>query len=161
MPTDVVELLGQNMCDLDREVVCVINLRTDGIPLNCNFVSMGAVDECMAHPREIYKSAILSNATSIILLHNHPSGKLSPSKWDTMITDRMLKIGELIGIPLRDHIIVGGDNLEYFSFKEKGLMEYSHVKLEDDYQNLERERFAVAEESADEAAAPVRRKRSR
>ena len=71
MPTDVVELLGQNMCDLDREVVCVINLRTDGIPLNCNFVSMGAVDECMAHPREIYKSAILSNATSIILLHNH------------------------------------------------------------------------------------------
>ena len=103
MPMDVVELLGQNMCDLDREVVCVINLRTDGIPLNCNFVSMGAVDECMAHPREIYKSAILSNATSIILLHNHPSGKLSPSKWDTMITDRMLKIGELIGIPLRDH----------------------------------------------------------
>ena len=93
--------------------------------------------------------------------HFHPSGKLSPSKWDTMITDRMLKIGELIGIPLRDHIIVGGDNLEYFSFKEKGLMEYSHVKLEDDYQNLERERFAVAEESADEAAAPVRRKRSR
>ena len=103
MPMDVVELLGQNMCDLDREVVCVINMRTDGIPLNCNFVSMGAVDECMAHPREIYKSAILSNATSMILLHNHPSGKLSPSKWDTMITDRMLKIGELIGIPLRDH----------------------------------------------------------
>ena len=93
--------------------------------------------------------------------HFHPSGKLSPSKWDTMITDRMLKIGELIGIPLRDHIIVGGDNLEYFSFKEKGLMEYSHVKLEDDYQNLERERFAVAEESAVEAAASVRRKRSR
>ena len=116
MPIDVVELLGEHMCELDREVVCVINLRSDGTPVNCNFVSMGAVDECVAHPREILKSCILSNAASMIMLHNHPSGKLNPSKWDTMITDRMLKVGELIGIPLRDHIIVGGDNHSYFSF---------------------------------------------
>ena len=161
MPMDVVELLGQNMCELDREVVCVINLRSDGIPVNCNFVSMGAVDECVAHPREILKSAILSNANSIILLHNHPSGNLSPSKWDSMITDRMLKVGELIGIPLRDHIIVGGDNRSYFSFREKGLMEFEHAKLEENYQNIDRDRFAVAEQSADEAITPVRRKRSR
>ena len=160
MPMDVVELLGQNMCELDREVVCVINLRSDGIPVNCNFVSMGAVDECVAHPREILKSAILSNANSMILLHNHPSGNLSPSKWDSMITDRMLKVGELIGIPLRDHIIVGGDNRSYFSFREKGL-EFEHAKLEENYQNIDRDRFAVAEQSADEAITPVRRKRSR
>ena len=160
-PMDVVELLGQNMCELDREVVCVINLRTDGTPVNCNFVSVGAVDECVAHPREILKSAILSNAAFMILLHNHPSGKLSPNKWDTMITDRMLKVGELIGIPLRDHIIVGGDNRQFFSFQEKGLMEYSHVQLEENYQNLDRERFAVAEESTAETVTPIRRKRSR
>lgn len=74
-----------------------------------------------------------------------------------MITDRMLKVCELVGIPLRDHIIVGGDNHSYFSFKEKGLMEFEHVKLEEDYQKIDRERFAVAEE----AAMPVRRKKSR
>lgn len=71
MPIDVVELLGEHMCELDREVVCVINLRSDGTPVNCNFVSMGAVDECVAHPREILKSCILSNAASMIMLHNH------------------------------------------------------------------------------------------
>lgn len=161
MPMDAVELLGEQMCELDREVVCVINLRSDGTPVNCNFVSMGAVDECVAHPREILKSCILSNAASMIMLHNHPSGRLNPSKWDTMITDRMLKVCELVGIPLRDHIIVGGDNHSYFSFKEKGLMEFEHVKLEEDYQKIDRERFAVAEESVEEAAMPVRRKKSR
>lgn len=93
--------------------------------------------------------------------HFHPSGKLNPSKWDTMITDRMLKVGELIGIPLRDHIIVGGDNHSYFSFREKGLMEFEHVKLEEDYLKIDKERFAVAEAGAEEMAAPVRRKRSR
>lgn len=161
MPIDVVELLGEHMCELDREVVCVINLRSDGTPVNCNFVSMGAVDECVAHPREILKSCILTNAASMIMLHNHPSGKLNPSKWDTMITDRMLKVGELIGIPLRDHIIVGGDNHSYFSFREKGLMEFEHVKLEEDYLKIEKERFAVAEAGAEEIAAPIRRKRGR
>jgi len=160
-PMDVVELLGEKMCELDREVVCVINLRSDGTPVNCNFVSMGAVDECVAHPREIMKSCVLSNAAAMIMIHNHPSGRLSPSKWDTMITDRMLKVGELIGIPLRDHIIVGGNNQTYFSFKEKGLMEFEHVKLEDDYLKIDRERFAVAEAPVEEVAAPVRKKRSR
>lgn len=71
------------------------------------------------------------------------------------------EITELIGIPLRDHIIVGGDNHSYFSFREKGLMEFEHVKLEEDYLKIDKERFAVAEAGAEEMAAPVRRKRSR
>ena len=82
-PMDAVRLLGKELCELDREVICIVNLRTDGIPLNCNFVSMGVVDQSIAHPREIFKSSILSNATSMILIHNHPSGNLEPSKWDT------------------------------------------------------------------------------
>ena len=102
-PEDAVELIGEYLCGLDREVLCVVNLRTDGKPASCNFVSMGAVNECIAHPREIFKSAILSNATSMILLHSHPSGNLKPSKEDTVITDRMLKLSELLGIPLVDH----------------------------------------------------------
>ena len=135
-PEDAVELIGEYLCGLDREVLCVVNLRTDGKPASCNFVSMGAVNECIAHPREIFKSAILSNATSMILLHSHPSGNLKPSKEDTVITDRMLKLSELLGIPLVDHIIVGGKNDSYFSFKEKNILEYEHNSLETDYNNL-------------------------
>lgn len=144
-PIDAVEMLGKEMSELDREVLCVLNLRTNGVPVNCNFVSMGAVDSAFAHPREIYKSSILSNASAMILLHNHPSGNLNPSKWDTMITDRLLKLGDLIGIPLLDHIIVGGDNLSYFSFKEKGILEFDQTIYEDDYMKLDSNCF-VAEE---------------
>ncbi len=147
-PEDAVELLGKYMCELDREVLCMINLRTDGMPINCNFVSMGAVNESIAHPREIFKSAILSNATSMIIIHNHPSGKLEPSKNDTMTTDRILKLCELMGIPLVDHIIVGGDNQSYFSFKEKDILNFDHSRLETDYKKIEYQRYAVTEPSA-------------
>ena len=170
-PEDAVELLGEYLCGLDREVLCVVNLRTDGKPASCNFVSMGAVNECIAHPREIFKSAILSNATSMILLHSHPSGNLKPSKEDTVITDRMLKLSELLGIPLVDHIIVGGKNDSYFSFKEKNILEYEHNRLETDYNNLVFPTARVAEvNSMEEDIVPkeepqeevqVRRRRGR
>lgn len=170
-PEDAVELLGEYLCGLDREVLCVVNLRTDGKPASCNFVSMGAVNECIAHPREIFKSAILSNATSMILLHSHPSGNLKPSKEDIVITDRMLKLSELLGIPLVDHIIVGGKNDSYFSFKEKNILEYEHNRLETDYNNLVFPTARVAEvDSMEEDIVPkeepqeevqVRRRRGR
>ena len=170
-PEDAVELIGEYLCGLDREVLCVVNLRTDGKPASCNFVSMGAVNECIAHPREIFKSAILSNATSMILLHSHPSGNLKPSKEDTVITDRMLKLSELLGIPLVDHIIVGGKNDSYFSFKEKNILEYEHNRLETDYNNLVFPTARVAEvNSMEEDVVPkeepqeevqVRRRRGR
>lgn len=160
-PMDAVELLGERLCKLDREVVCVINLRTDGVPLNCNFISVGSVDESIAHPRELFKSSILSNAKNIIIIHNHPSGQLQPSKWDTMMTDRMLKLGDLLGIPVVDHIIVGGDNRSYFSFMEKKMMDFKHNLYETDYTKLETERFAVAESTPDEAVVTPRRKKSR
>ncbi len=154
-PIDAVKLLGQEMCTLDREVVCIINLRSDNRPVCCNFVSMGTVNESVAHPREILKSAILSNATAIMLIHNHPSGNLTPSKDDTMITDRMLKLGELIGIPILDHIIVGGDNQSYFSFREKGLMKFEHNQIVEDYEKLQFDMPHVAED------IPARRRKGR
>jgi len=88
-PKDAIELLGKHLCDMDREVLCIINMKSSGIPINCNFISMGAVDQTLAHPREIFKSCVLSNAASVLLLHNHPSGRLQPSKEDCMLTDRM------------------------------------------------------------------------
>lgn len=160
-PSDAVQLLGEHMCSLDREVLCVINLRSDGKPVCCNFVSMGAVNESVAHPREILKSAILSNAASMIMIHNHPSGNLTPSKADTIVTARMLKTCELIGIPLIDHIIVGGNNEQYFSFHEKEMLDFEHNKFESNYENLTFPMQNVAEDCAALTEAVPRKRRGR
>ncbi len=68
--------------------------------------------------------------------HFHPSGNLMPSKEDTKVTDRMNSVCELLGIPLVDHIIVGGDNTQYFSFKEKGFLDTPTIALNTDYHNI-------------------------
>jgi len=135
-PEDAVDVVGKFLCGMDREVVCVVNLKGDNTPINFHIASIGTVNQAMAHPRELFKASILSNAVNIILLHCHPSGNLHPSKEDTMLTDRMIKLSELIGIPLLDHIIVGGDNREYFSFKEKGLMKNPSIVLNTNYETL-------------------------
>ena len=144
-PAEAVAVLGESMCELDREVVCVINLRTDLKPINVHFASMGALNEAMVHPRELLKASILSNAASIMLVHCHPSGNLCPSKSDTMMTDRMNTICEMMGIPLIDHIIVGGNNREYFSFKEKGLIKNPNISLAQDYKTFDLQSPLVAE----------------
>ena len=79
-------------------------------------------------------------------MHNHPSGNLNPSKEDTMITDRMATVCELLGVPLVDHVIVGGDNKTYFSFREKGILPMKKVKLESDYKKINLDAPIVAEE---------------
>ncbi len=162
-PEDAVKVLGKYLCQMDREVICVINLRTDGCPINCSVCSMGAIDQAVTHPREILKTAILSNATSMVLMHNHPSSNLTPSKDDTMLTDRLVTVCEIIGIPLVDHIIVGGDNSEYFSFREKGVLPMKALKLKGDFKELEMEGVHVAEdhvssENTDIAEARPRRR---
>lgn len=144
-PEEVVSVLGKYMCEFDREVVCVINLKSDLKPINVHFASMGALNEAMAHPRELLKASILSNAASIMLVHCHPSGNLLPSKSDTMMTDRMNTICEMMGMPLLDHIIVGGDNKEYFSFKERNLMKQPNITLATDYKTLDMRSQLVAE----------------
>lgn len=145
-PEDAIAVVGEVLSEMDREVVCVINLKADGTPINCNFVSMGAVNQAMAEPREIFKSAILSNAVSMIMVHNHPSGNLEPSRADTVMTDRILKLSHMAGIPLIDHVIVGGDNTKYFSFKEKDMMKIPDVVLTQDYRYLDFEDKAMVAE---------------
>ena len=127
-------------------VVCVVNLRSDLKPINVHFASVGSLNEAMAHPRELFKSSILSNAASMMLIHCHPSGNVFPSKADTMMTDRMNKLCELMGIPLIDHIIVGGDNREFFSFREKGMIDNPKITLSTDYRTLDIKSPLVAEQ---------------
>ena len=145
-PADIAAVMGDCMCQFDREVVCVVNLRSDLKPINVHFASVGSLNEAMAHPRELFKSSILSNAASMMLIHCHPSGNVFPSKADTMMTDRMNKLCELMGIPLIDHIIVGGDNREFFSFREKGMFDNPKITLSTDYRTLDIKSPLVAEQ---------------
>lgn len=144
-PYEAAATIGELLCEMDREVVCVVNLQSDLKPINVTFASIGALNEALVHPREILKASILSNAASIMLIHSHPSGNLFPSKEDTMITDRMNSVCEMVGIRLVDHLIVGGDNKEFFSFKEKGLMDNPKISYTSDYRNFSFTNSFVAE----------------
>ena len=144
-PEIAVNVIGNMLCEMDREMVCVVNLKSDNTPINCSIVSIGAINQTIAHPRELLKASILSNATNIILLHNHPSGSLKASKEDTMLTDRMIQVCSLLGIGLLDHIIVAGDNEKYFSFKEKGIMRNPVKSYQTDYKELKFDEGIVAE----------------
>lgn len=121
-PQAAVDLLGDKLSEMDREVVCVINMNTKHQVINCHIVSMGALNYTVVSPRELFKASILSNADSIILLHNHPSGDLEPSKNDILLTNRIDEVADLIGIPLLDHIIVGWNNPIFYSFRSSGLL---------------------------------------
>jgi len=83
-------------------------------------VAIGSLNQCVVHPREIMKAALLSSAAGIILIHNHPTGDPSPSAEDINITNRLKEVGGVIGIPILDHIIIG--NGQYVSFTERGLL---------------------------------------
>ena len=135
-PDAVVKALAKEMSDYDREVIGVINFNAKMQPINVNFVSAGTLNYSVAHPREILKSAILSNASSMMMIHNHPSQDTTPSEADVMITDRMSQLCELAGIPLVDHIIVGGNGKEYFSFTEKKAMPVADAHYEKNYMNI-------------------------
>ena len=137
-PEAAIQVMGDVFKELDREVVGVINLKADGTPINCHIASVGSLNHSLVEPREMLKASILSNACEIIMIHNHPSGDLFPSKEDIAITDRMTKVCRLIGIPLLDHVIVGGDNKAYFSFNEKGMVRYEKAeRYADDISRIE------------------------
>ena len=122
-PNDVALAASRLLEDFDREMVAIFNLRSDGKPLNCHIAAVGTVDSCIAHPRELLKSTILANASSIILAHNHPSGSLSPSDHDIHMTMKIAKLCTLLEIRLLDHVIVGGRQGSFLSMFEQGILE--------------------------------------
>ena len=120
-PEAAVKVIADMLRQYDREAFCIVNLRNDLSPINMNIVSTGTLNASLAHPREILKSAVLSNASATMLFHNHPSGNLMPSREDTEITDRMSKLFAMAEMPLLDHIIIGNGD-QYYSFKENSVM---------------------------------------
>ncbi|MGN0152299.1 MAG: JAB domain-containing protein [Wujia sp.] len=121
-PQDAVCVLRDIMQDLDREIGCVINLKSDGTPINCSIISQGTIDYAIMHPREILKTAILSNAAGIIMMHNHLGGSVLPSQQDISITNRMVNVCELMKIPLYDHVITCADSNDVYSFCDRQIM---------------------------------------
>lgn len=146
-PEAAVKVMADMLKDYDREVVAIMNLQTDGKPINMNVVSMGALDQSIAHPREILKSTILSNASAIMLVHNHPSNKLQPSIDDIATTARVKQLCDLIGVKFLDHIIVGPGR-DYYSFHQKQQIPLSSLKLTNNLEDIELEGFRVAENTA-------------
>lgn len=146
-PEAAVKVMADMLKDYDREVVAIVNLQTDGKPINMNVVSMGTLDQSIAHPREILKSTILSNASAIMLVHNHPSNKLQPSMDDIATTARVKQLCDLIGVKFLDHIIVGPGR-DYYSFHQKQQIPLSSLKLTNNLEDIELEGFRVAENTA-------------
>ena len=120
-PEAAVKVIADMLRQYDREAFCIVNLRNDLSPINMNIVSTGTLNASLAHPREILKSAVLSNASATMLFHNHPSGNLTPSQEDIEITDRINKLFAMAEMPLLDHIIIGNGD-QYYSFKENSVM---------------------------------------
>lgn len=115
------KVLFQNLLeDKDKEHFLVACLNTKNEVNSVEIVSIGSLNASIVHPREVFKSAILSNAASILVCHNHPSGHVHPSKEDISITERLREAGMILGIPVIDHIILGENST--YSFKEEGKL---------------------------------------
>lgn len=119
-PEDAVGLVRDFLEDADRETIILICLNRKGEPTALHTVSIGTLSSSLVHPREVFKAAILSNSASIILVHNHPSGDPSPSQEDIDISHRIKSAGELLGIELLDHLIIGCQR--HCSLKQSGQL---------------------------------------
>ncbi|WP_195514042.1 JAB domain-containing protein [Turicibacter sanguinis] len=119
-PNDAYEMIKEQLEGLDREQFIIACLNTKNEPTNISVVSVGTLNKAIVHPREVFKTAILSNAASIMAFHNHPSGDTEPSQQDIQLTNRLYEAGELLGIKLLDHLIIGDGT--FTSLKEKGYL---------------------------------------
>jgi DNA repair protein RadC len=119
-PEDVKNRYGSQLRDLKQEVFMVISLSSSNKVIRDRIITRGLLNSSLTHPREVFREAILENAASVILLHNHPSGNLEPSREDIAITKQIVEAGKIIGISVHDHIIISGNG--HTSMMERGLM---------------------------------------
>ncbi len=117
-PEDAYHILKKFAGDSDREQMIMIALNTKNEPTHIQTISIGSLNASVVHPREVFKTAILSNSANIILGHNHPSGNTEPSYEDINITRQLTQAGDLLGITVLDHIIF--TDSEFISLKESG-----------------------------------------
>ncbi len=119
---DASMILHTYLADVDREHFVVLLLDQKNKVLGIHTVSIGSLTASVVHPRETFKIAILANCAHIVLGHNHPSGDPQPSREDRTLTARLVEAGKLLGISVRDHIVIGDGTGKYFSFADEGLL---------------------------------------
>jgi DNA repair protein RadC len=118
-PADVDGLLRGRIANQDRENFVAVLLNTKNEVIESPTISVGTLSSSLVHPREVFKPAIRASAASVVLSHNHPSGKVEPSREDREVTKRLVEAAEIIGIEVLDHVIIGE---EHFSMKEHGML---------------------------------------
>jgi DNA repair protein RadC len=123
----------ENLWESDKERFYSLHLDSANNVIGAELVSQGSLNTTPIHPREVFKSAILSSANSLIFVHSHPSGDPTPSKEDWCVTDRLKEVGRLLGIDVLDHLIIGFD--DYYSFTDgfarakRGCANYAEVRV--------------------------------
>jgi DNA repair protein RadC len=120
-PEDAARVFETYLADRDREVFAVLLLDIRCRYIGLNTVSIGTLNSALVHPREVFKVALLTNAASVIVAHNHPSGDAEPSPEDRMVTQRLVEAGKVLGIDVADHLVIG-ERGRFFSLKSRGLM---------------------------------------
>ncbi|SDJ00783.1 JAB domain-containing protein [Alteribacillus bidgolensis] len=119
MPENAADIARSFIGDDDREVLLVLCLNTKNKVVAVHRAHVGSLNASVVHPREVLKAAILNNAASIIIAHQHPSGDVTPSREDIQVADRMKEAGRIVGIELLDALVVA-DNSSFTSLKEQG-----------------------------------------
>lgn len=119
-PQDAYNLFKQFLGELEREYFVLMCLDVKNQPTVINVCHIGSLNASIVHPREIMKTAVLSNAASILVMHNHPSGQPEPSREDIDVTKRLAEASRIIGIELVDHLVIGENS--FVSLKEKGYL---------------------------------------
>lgn len=117
-PGEAVEMVRPLFAMADREIMLVMSLNTKLEPMALEIAAVGGLNVCSVDIRDIFKHALLNNSAFVLCFHNHPTGDPEPNYEDRQITDRIQKAGEILGIRLIDHIIVGEDG--FYSFREHG-----------------------------------------
>lgn len=119
-PEDVSRYLMEDMRYLTKEYFKCLFLNTKNHVIGCETLSIGSLNASIVHPREVFRAAVSRSAASIICVHNHPSGDPTPSREDIRVTERLKEAGEIIGVELLDHVILGDS--KFISLKEQGLL---------------------------------------
>ena len=117
-PYDAVKAVKELLQDMDREIVVCINMAASGRVINASVCSVGTSNMALISPAGILKTGILSGANCLLMIHNHPSGNLTPSREDIMTTDKMIKAYRLLDIQVLDHIIIGPDR-QFYSMRAR------------------------------------------
>jgi DNA repair protein RadC len=113
-------LMRENKIERDHEHVYVVCLASNNKILNIELVSLGAINETVLQPMQVFRIALIKGAVKLIMVHNHPDGELKPSEGDKDVTDRMIQVGNIVNVEVLDHLII--TELYFYSFKDEGLM---------------------------------------